>query len=258
MKEAPRARLNLNSKNQMNEENFSPESVSGQGKPPGAVQPPRQNQGDSPQEATGAAQSVANEAEKLKNVAREQGTAALEQVKAGAQSAAQQAQKAGRSYIAKQKDTLAQKMDEYAKAAHAAAERLQADDGNMLAEPTGRAAEQLERFSGYLREKDAMDLFDDLEALARRRPEVVFGGLFVAGLAAARFLKASRRRPRTQELSKPYRSSGPQSFPSSDNIRDDSSAREFSVVNAPGAGMDPEPFGDTSALSEKPATFNTP
>ena len=242
----------------MNEENFSPESVSGQGKPPGAVQPSRQNEGDAPQDAKGAAQSVANEAEKLKNVAREQGTAALEQVKAGAQSAAQQAQKAGHSYIAKQKETLAEKVGEYAKAAHAAAERLQADDGNMLAEPTGRAAEQLERFSGYLRERDAMDLLDDLEGLARRRPEVVFGGLFVAGLAAARFLKASRRGPRTQDLPESYRSSGPRPLPSSDRVRDDSSAREFSVANAPGAGMDPEPFGGRSASSKKPATFPTP
>ncbi|MCA1659283.1 MAG: hypothetical protein LC642_01895, partial [Verrucomicrobiaceae bacterium] len=113
---------------------------------------------------------------------REHGGAAMDQVKTGAASAAQQAREAGASYVAKQKETLANKVGEYAEAAHAAAERLKAEEGNMLAEPAGRAAAQLDRLSGYLREKEPMDLIDDLETLARRRPEVIFGGLFVAGL----------------------------------------------------------------------------
>src|SRR6266850_4166916 len=50
--------------------------------------------------------------------------------------------------------------------------------------------------ASYLRGKEPGDFLYDLESYARRSPEVVFGGLFVVGLAAARFLKASRKRPR--------------------------------------------------------------
>jgi hypothetical protein len=98
------------------------------------------------------------------------------------------------SFTSKRKN-LAQGVHKYAEALRAASERLR-DEGNVLAEPAQKGAEQLERMSSYLREKELNDFLEDLEAFARRKPEVVFGGLFVVGLATARFLKASRRRPR--------------------------------------------------------------
>ncbi|MGC1480145.1 MAG: hypothetical protein WA771_06555, partial [Chthoniobacterales bacterium] len=41
--------------------------------------------------------------------------------------------------------------------------------------------------------KSVGDLVEDLRRTASRRPELFFGGMFVVGLATARFLKASRR-----------------------------------------------------------------
>ena len=106
-----------------------------------------------------------------------------------------QAQEAGRDFIDEQKENLAQRVDQYTEAMRLACEKLRSEEGNVLAGPAQKAVDQLERMSGYLREKQLADVLDDLESYARRRPEVVFGGLFVVGLAAARFLKASRRRP---------------------------------------------------------------
>ena len=117
----------------------------------------------------------------------------MRQMKEGLHSAQHQAREAGRTFIHNQQGMLAERLGEYAEAARAASERLQGDEGNRLAKPAERAAEGLERLSSYLRDKEPADLMDDLERFARRRPEVVFGGLFIAGLAAARFLKASRR-----------------------------------------------------------------
>ena len=134
--------------------------------------------------------------ETLKSAAQEQGGAAVEEIKTVAQSATRQAQEAGRDFIDEQKENLARKVDQYAEAMRAACERLRSEEGNVLVAPAQKAVDQLERMSGYLREKQPADLLDDLESYARRRPEVVFGGLFVVGLAAARFFKASRRRPR--------------------------------------------------------------
>ena len=143
-----------------------------------------------------AAQTAKTKVETLKSEAQEQGGAAVEEIKTVAQSATRQAQEASREFVQDQKENLAQKVDQYTEAMRAACERLRSEEGNVLLGPAQNAVDQLERMSGYLREKQPADVLDDLELYARRRPEVVFGGLFVVGLAAARFLKASRKRPR--------------------------------------------------------------
>ena len=148
------------------------------------------------QMAKETAQTAKTKMETLKSAAQEQGGAAVEEIKTVAQSATRQAQEAGRDFIQEQKENLAQKVDQYTEAMRAACERLRSEEGNVLAGPAQKAVDQLERMSGYLRDKQPADILDDLESYARRRPEVVFGGLFVVGLAAARFFKASRRRPR--------------------------------------------------------------
>ena len=148
------------------------------------------------EKAKQTAQTAQAEIERLKGAAREQGSAAVEEIKTAAQSAAREAQEAGRDFVHEQKQNLAQRVQKYAEALRAASERLRNEEGNVLAEPAQKGAEQLERMSSYLREKEPGDFLDDLETFARRKPEVVFGGLFVVGLMAARFFKASRRRPR--------------------------------------------------------------
>ena len=142
-------------------------------------------------DSTAAAQT---EFEKLKGSAREQGSAAVKEIKTVAESTARQAQQAGSDFVSEQKANFAQKVQNYAEAVRKASKRLRDEEGNILAEPAQKAAEQLERMSTYLRDKEPADLLDDLESFTRRRPEVVFGGLFVIGLVAARFFKASSRR----------------------------------------------------------------
>ena len=142
-------------------------------------------------EATSAAQT---EFEKLRGAAREQGSAAVKEIKTVAESTAREAQQAGSDFIHEQKGNLAQKVQNYAEAVRGASKRLREEEGNILAEPAEKTAEQLERMSTYLRDKEPADLLEDLESFTRRRPEVVFGSLFFIGLAAARFFKASSRR----------------------------------------------------------------
>jgi hypothetical protein len=54
-----------------------------------------------------------------------------------------------------------------------------------------QAAERTERVGSYLSEADADKLLSDIEDFGRRRPWAVLAGGLVAGMAAARFLKAS-------------------------------------------------------------------
>jgi hypothetical protein len=59
-----------------------------------------------------------------------------------------------------------------------------------------QAADQLERFSQTLKNKDVRDLVEDAQRLARRQPALFVGGAFALGLAGARFLKSSPRHER--------------------------------------------------------------
>jgi hypothetical protein len=142
-----------------------------------------------------------SEMEKLKESARKEGSAAVDQIKSATQSAVHTAQETGQNFVKSQKENLASRFSEYANAVQSISEKLRGNDDNILAGPAEKAAGSLNRISDYLREKEPAEVLDDLESLARRRPELVFGGLFVIGFAAARFFKASRRQsPRENSM----------------------------------------------------------
>jgi hypothetical protein len=186
--------------------------------------PPNRNRAESPTEtrsrglqqmAKETTETAQDEIEKLKDTARKQGGAVVEEIKTLAQSAVKEVQETGGDFVHEQKEKLAQKVAKYGEALHAASERLRSEEGNVLANAAQKAADQLERVSSYLHEKEPVDFLEDVEAFTRRRPEVVFGGLFVAGLAAARFFKASRRRPRRAGPAEPMGAPAFSSSPSS-------------------------------------------
>lgn len=54
-----------------------------------------------------------------------------------------------------------------------------------------RATGQVERLADFLRNRDARELVGEAERFARREPTLFLGGMFAAGLLAARFLKSS-------------------------------------------------------------------
>jgi len=64
-----------------------------------------------------------------------------------------------------------------------------------IASVVDTAAQQTERIGRYLRETDAEQILTGVQDFARRQPLVFFGGAFVLGLAAARFIKAGSTEP---------------------------------------------------------------
>lgn len=116
-----------------------------------------------------------------------------QQMKAQAGDASRRLREQGEGVVEKQKGRVADELACFSEAAHQAAERFDAQDDHNIAGYIHAAGEQLDRVAGYLRERNLNDLMDDAACLARRRPEVFLGGMFVAGLALARFLKASGR-----------------------------------------------------------------
>jgi hypothetical protein len=65
-----------------------------------------------------------------------------------------------------------------------------------LARVARRAAERIESFSNSLEGRDLTDALESAQDYARRQPALFYGGAFLLGLAAARFLKASSERHR--------------------------------------------------------------
>lgn len=103
------------------------------------------------------------------------------------------AKETGNRFVIEQKEKIASWLEEYHQVVEAGCERLESGEGNPLAAPAHRAAQQLQRAANYLRSHQPADFVDDIGGFARRRPELVYGGMFVAGLAAIRFMKASSR-----------------------------------------------------------------
>jgi hypothetical protein len=74
---------------------------------------------------------------------------------------------------------------------------LREEHHETLAEFADRAADQVQRVSGYLEGKDLDKIVDDTERYARQQPMLFVGGAFALGLLAARFLKSSSSNARS-------------------------------------------------------------
>lgn len=68
---------------------------------------------------------------------------------------------------------------------------LSNEGNNNGAELAGQAADRVERLGTYLEQKRGDELMRDIESFARRRPWLLAGIGMLAGMAAARFVKAS-------------------------------------------------------------------
>jgi hypothetical protein len=91
-----------------------------------------------------------------------------------------------------QKDRATDSISVIAAAVRGTTDQLRSEHHEGLAGYIDNVADQLERFSTSLRDKDLGELLTDARQLARRQPALVIGGGFLIGLAAARFLKSSR------------------------------------------------------------------
>ena len=110
----------------------------------------------------------------------------------------------GRTFLNEQKERVGSEIGTFSAVARRAAERLESESDMNLSSYVSSAADQLDRLASRVRERDLGELVDDVEEMARRRPEVFYGGMFVAGLVTARFLKASKEKRAPER----YRSAG--------------------------------------------------
>jgi hypothetical protein len=95
--------------------------------------------------------------------------------------------------LSNQKDKATDGLGSVAQVVRQGTQQLRDQHHETIAGYVERAADQIDRFSQQLRDKDINELFDDAQRLARRRPAVFIGSAFALGVIGARFLKSSSR-----------------------------------------------------------------
>lgn len=106
--------------------------------------------------------------------------------------ATNQVKETTRQYAVEKKRQIAEELGAFSSAVQNAAKTLRDEEHGSVAHYVEAAAEQLDSARRVVENKSIGEFFDDVQDFTRRRPELVFGGLFVAGMAAMRFAKASR------------------------------------------------------------------
>ena len=149
-------------------------------------------------EGGSGAATMTDQARNVADQAREKMRTAGAEASRVAADVAEKARSRGESYVAGQKEWAADEVQHIGSAVRRAAETLREEGDERVASYIERTADGIDDVSNYLRERDLGGLFGDVERLARRRPEIFFGGMFLVGLGISRFLKASGETRRRQ------------------------------------------------------------
>lgn len=197
------------------------------------------------------------EASQLKSNLSNEVSRTGEKIKQEAKGAMEHLQEAGRRYAMSQKDTLSEKVSECSQALGAAARRLEeSGDSNPLAAPAESLARQLDKFSGYLKNAGTRDLLEELSHTARRRPELVFGSLFLAGLVGARFLKASGKPHHKGDTYRPFSGRDDDQYPASGSVGSGYQSPGYGQPAVSGYGQATAGYGREATAGYDPSRTN--
>jgi hypothetical protein len=108
-----------------------------------------------------------------------------------------QARDSASSSLSQSRQQAADRISGLASAMRSTSGHLRSENQAGAANLTESLAEQAERLSSYLRDRDFRALRSDVEDFARRRPAVAIGAALALGMLGARFFKSSQRPDRS-------------------------------------------------------------
>lgn len=127
--------------------------------------------------------------------AKEQAKAQVKQAAEGAKEQIAQVADQGAHYATEKaeegKHQAAEQVQRIGAAVRTVADNLRERGDGRIADYAQSAADRADRMAVYLRDRSLRDMLDDAGRIVRRNPELVTGGLFLAGICIARFLKSS-------------------------------------------------------------------
>ncbi|MDP9411839.1 MAG: hypothetical protein M3P70_15375 [Actinomycetota bacterium] len=123
--------------------------------------------------------------------AKQQGQQFAQQARQQASDLANRGGEQVKSQLDYQKHQAAQRLTPVQSALRETAQQLRRQGQGPVAQYADQASDQVERFSGYLRETSVDEITDEVRGFARRRPALFVGGAVALGFFATRFLKSS-------------------------------------------------------------------
>jgi ElaB/YqjD/DUF883 family membrane-anchored ribosome-binding protein len=142
---------------------------------------------------TGASPGAESSREGGTSSAKEQVREMKDQVVDQAKTSFRQARDSATSSLRDSRQQAADRIGGIANAVRSTGDHLRSENQAGVANLTDSLADQVERLSGYLRDRDLRAFREDVETFARRQPAVAVGVALALGMLGARFLKSSQR-----------------------------------------------------------------
>lgn len=108
-----------------------------------------------------------------------------------------------KSQLANQKHEASQRLTPIQVALRETAQQLRKQGQAPIAQYADRTSDQVERFSGYLRETEVDEMVEEARGFARGRPALFLGGALALGFIGARFLKSSSQEAASGDSGQP-------------------------------------------------------
>lgn len=103
----------------------------------------------------------------------------------------EQAKKQFAGQAEQQKANASDQLDDIGEALRKTSDTLHERDKDSVANLTEGAAHQIERLSGYLRDRSVNEMLTEAKRFARRKPGMFLGGAAVLGFFGSRFFRSS-------------------------------------------------------------------
>jgi hypothetical protein len=105
--------------------------------------------------------------------------------------------------LSSQKDRATDGLGSVAQAVRQSTQHLRDSKHESIAQYVDKAADQIDKWSNELRNRDVNELVNDVQRFARQQPALFVGSAFALGVIGARFLKSSSDSQRNRAL-QPY------------------------------------------------------
>jgi phage I-like protein len=102
----------------------------------------------------------------------------------------------GENMVNQKKRDAAREIAAVGAAIRRAAEKLEDSSSGVLVNYFQNAAEKIDSAARYIDERELNEVAEDVTTFVRKRPAIAASALLIAGLAAGRFLKATKPRSR--------------------------------------------------------------
>ncbi len=140
---------------------------------------------------SGASGQSGSSGQEVREQAKQQGQQLAQQAREQASELASRGGEQLKSQLESQKHQAAQRMTPVQMALRETAQQLRKQGQGPVAGYADRASDQVEGFSGYLRETSVEEITDEVRGLARSRPALFLGSAALVGFLGTRFLKSS-------------------------------------------------------------------